>query len=323
MYGFSCKDEADVCHTVLVASPHIPTIKECNKNATSYLFKECVNTRKLVAQHKQLVRTLDMYGIHVEDISQIANSARSKKPSPLLGNIVFTRDPMVCTKRGIILGKFKEEVRHEETKMVASALETLDIPIVATIERPASLLEGGDYIPAGETAFIGIGNRTNMDGVREMMDRNLFGSARVAVVKHPEDGNMHAIHLDCYLGLVGNDVAVVWEWAAQNVLVDEYYHDTEAGFYLLCTTNMPLQEYLEREGWVVVLVPTTSQQNYGCNLLYLGRDRIVLTQDHFVSDRLRALGYKPVELEFGELHKMYGGIRCATQAFRGSSLMAI
>jgi arginine deiminase len=307
------RHEGDPCHKVFVATPHVPSILECNQDPARYLYQESVDPTLLLEQHAALVTTLRNEGICVADV------APPSPPSCQLGNLVFTRDPILCTRKGIVLGRFRESVRQAETTLWEGVLAEHGLPYLGRVLGTESFVEGGDFLPAGDVAFLGTGNRTNEAGAHELMSRDWLGCPRVAVVKHPADGNMHAIHLDCYLGIVDDSLAVVWDHAAEHVLVDEYERDAYDGSYAPRTLDMPLGEYLERSGWRILCVPTASQRNYGCNLLSLGRDHKVLVQDPFVAAGLREVGYCPIELEFGELHKMYGGIRCATQVLRASN----
>lgn len=51
------------------------------------------------------------------------------------------------------------------------------------IDEPG-FLEGGDFTPAGQDlAILGIGLRSNMEAAQQLMDKDLLGSRRFAVVK--------------------------------------------------------------------------------------------------------------------------------------------
>ena len=50
--------------------------------------------------------------------------------------------------------------------------------------REPGYLEGGDYCPASaDLHFVGVGLRSNMEAVQQLMDEDLFGARRVAVVR--------------------------------------------------------------------------------------------------------------------------------------------
>ena len=57
------------------------------------------------------------------------------------------------------------------------------LPVVGEIEPPG-YLEGGDFFPAGrDLALVGIGLRSNFEACHQLMERDLLGTRRLAVVK--------------------------------------------------------------------------------------------------------------------------------------------
>ena len=53
-------------------------------------------------------------------------------------------------------------------------------------------LEGGDFTPAGQDlALLGIGLRSNMEAAQQLMDNDLLGSRRFAVVR--DDFEQHQV----------------------------------------------------------------------------------------------------------------------------------
>lgn len=311
---YTCPHENDACKMVILAAPPLAAIQECNRNWHKCLYAQPVNVATLKTQYEALLAALRAHGAVDMAASAGLSSILSIMSSEDLGNLVFTRDPILCTPKGIVLGRFKEPVREKELEIWRIFLSVHDIPILASIEDPHSIVEGGDFIPAGDRCFVATGNRTNLCGVHEMMARDLFGTDTISLITYPPDGNMATIHLDCYFGLVGKKHVVLWEEAARFLTVREFrrkrnhaspYRETKA-------SDMPIVPYLESIGLEVILVPTASQRSYGCNLLDLGNNT-VLVQDAFVAAQLQQRGYHAILIPFGEYHKMYGGIRCATQ----------
>ena len=57
------------------------------------------------------------------------------------------------------------------------------LPVVGVIEPPG-YLEGGDFFPAGrDLALVGIGLRSNFEACHQLMERDMLGTRRLAVVK--------------------------------------------------------------------------------------------------------------------------------------------
>lgn len=73
--------------------------------------------------------------------------------------------------------------------------QKLRVPIVGDVKWPGTL-EGGDFFPAGnDLCFIGVGLRSNMYAVQQLLDQNLWGTRRVAVVKDYFDQDQQRMHL--------------------------------------------------------------------------------------------------------------------------------
>ncbi len=65
------------------------------------------------------------------------------------------------------------------------------LPIVGEIVEPG-FLEGGDFFPLGpDLAMLGIGLRSNMEAAQQLMDGNLLGTRRFAVVR--DDFDQHQV----------------------------------------------------------------------------------------------------------------------------------
>jgi Arginine deiminase len=63
------------------------------------------------------------------------------------------------------------------------------VNIVGDVREPG-YLEGGDFCPASaDLAFVGVGLRSNFEAVQQLMDEDLFGYRRVAVVRDDYEQN--------------------------------------------------------------------------------------------------------------------------------------
>lgn len=72
-------------------------------------------------------------------------------------------------------------------------------------ETEQAFLEGGDFFPAGEDlALLGIGLRTNYNAARQLMDKDLLGTRRFAVVRDELDQSQDRMHLDCVFSILSD-----------------------------------------------------------------------------------------------------------------------
>ena len=72
------------------------------------------------------------------------------------------------------------------------------------------MLEGGDFVSySRDLCFIGVGIRTNMEAVQYLMQHDLLGTRRVAVVVDALDRNQSRMHLDTVFNVVGTPALFV------------------------------------------------------------------------------------------------------------------
>ena len=256
--------------------------------------------------------------------------AASYELNPVM-NLYFMRDQMITTAKGVVLGSMNSEQRRVETRIAKFALHKLGVEPIYEVTGDGRL-EGGDFIPAGDTVFLGQGLRTNADAVAQLIRHDVFGGARVVVVKeqwHSQD----QMHLDTYFNVLGPDLAVLVEErmdlrdeagsvvkAARPDLrlsVDVYELD-EAG-YELVERDADFQAYVEEElGFRLVPVTNDDQLDYGINFLTVAPYRTLgvdgVSQDY--KDRLAAEGVEATWMDFHNLTGGYGAAHCTTQVLR-------
>lgn len=302
----SCVHENDDAVCVLLCTPKVDEI--CNQNTEKCLMKEPVKSDLLYKNHQALKSALQSHNVQLIDISSYLTS-----PDPLqLANAVFVRDPIIVTQKGVVIGNFKESIRIKEVEYLETFLQSQSIPIIGRIVGEG-FLEGGDFVPLGkDMVLIACGNRTNMKGIEQCLQQDVFGTRYVAVVDYPEDELMKTIHLDCYLGIVDYQHALLWEDIyTDHIHVNVHIFERAVGEGYVCMNTVPLKQFLEQQGYVVHSIPTSSQEHYGCNVLDIGH--MVLCQDQYVHELLQSLNIPCMFVHFEEIHKMFGGIRCASQ----------
>lgn len=82
-------------------------------------------------------------------------------------NSVFARDAGLVTPGGYVKLRMGLPTRRGEEEWMAAALDSLGLPCAGRIEKPGTV-EGGDVILAGEVAFVGLSERSNRSGVRQL-----------------------------------------------------------------------------------------------------------------------------------------------------------
>jgi Arginine deiminase len=254
-------------------------------------------------------------------------------------NMYFMRDQMITTAKGVVLSNMNSLQRQVETKIAKFALYNFGIVPLLEITGEGHL-EGGDFIPAGETSFIGQGLRTNEIAVKEMLEKKVFGSKRVVVVKDPWK-NQIQMHLDTFFNIINPHLAVlvadrldVNVCDANNVCkinpanpekrltVDVYESkeplaDSPHAPYEKVVSDADFQEYVEKKlGFKVLPVSPENQLLYGVNFLTVKSNVLMAidgsSQDY--KDLLAKNGVSVDWMDFSEVTGGYGAAHCTTQS---------
>ncbi|RMF55405.1 hypothetical protein D6745_02365 [Candidatus Woesearchaeota archaeon] len=202
----------------------------------------------------------------IEKVDINTNYVTKNMESPLY-NLMFMRDQMITTDKGIVLGSMNSEQRRLETEIVKFVLDKIGIKPVYVFSEQDGKLEGGDFIPAGDHAFLGQGLRTNSKGVQTLLAKRTMSFPTVYIVKdgHKEQDEMH---LDTYFNIVSRKKAVILKTRLDDpkTRIDVYtlQHD---GTYERTSENLSFRQVLSKEGYSFVEFDTDIQRLYGVNLL--------------------------------------------------------
>ncbi len=113
------------------------------------------------AAHDELVATLRRWGVEV-----LVHDA----PLPGHPDSVFVFDPVLVTDAGVVVLKMGKELRRGEEEALAAFLEGEGVPVAARITGDGRV-EGGDTLWLDhDTLAVGMGFRTNAEGVRQLRE---------------------------------------------------------------------------------------------------------------------------------------------------------
>jgi arginine deiminase len=196
-----------------------------------------------------------------------------------LTNLFFLRDQQAITDRGIVVGRLAKPQRRRETEITSFVWRASGEKPVARITR--GTFEGGDYLPAGDFALLGTGDRTSPAGVREFLASGV-AVPEIAVVHQPRHplldrpDTMVNMHVDTYLNFPGEGVAVGHRDMLAAARVDVYHRDQGEYRRSYETRLLP---YLEKtHGFRVIGISTLEQLCYASNFLTV-RDRTIVVPD--------------------------------------------
>lgn len=216
-----------------------------------------------------------------------------------LSNVYFMRDQQAVTDKGIVLSNMSKPQRQREPLLTNLLWEMLKEPIVHEIQAPGTF-EGGDFMPMGEFALIGMGDRTNRQGVQQMLDHGLEYD-EIAVVHQPSHplipgdkrDPMVNMHLDTYFNVASREVAVGCELLLENAVVEIYHRNNSE--YMKASEKMNLHDYLLSKDFNIINITTLEQMAYATNFLCIRNGTILAVEvDRIVKDVLEKLRVKAI-----------------------------
>jgi len=186
----------------------------------------------------------------------------------------------VVTQRSAILTRPGARSREGEVTAMRPVLRRF-FPALTAIEAPATL-DGGDICEAGEHFFLGVSQRTNEEGARQLAAH--LGSMGFTSEVVDVRGIQSILHLKSGVSYVGENTLVVIE--------------EMAGMF---------------SGYERIVV--TREESYAANCVRVN-DRVLVAAGYpRLVGELQERGFSPLELDMSEFQKMDGGLSCLSLRF--------
>ena len=257
-----------------------------------------------------------------------------------VGGLVFCRDQQITTQKGVVIGRAYSIQRGAENDIMEVVFRNLGAKIIGRIPE-GTFLEGGDFFVAkDDLCMLGIGLRTKIDAAYYLMDKNLLGSRRFAIVIDENDLDQQRMHLDTYFNILNDTYCVVLDFddcskvCGKNINRKVYLFDrkveegiksdndkikNECGFYKLTHIFNNFYDYLNYENYKMIKVTNKQQEEYIINFLNIGSG-VVLSVNPFLRELVKDTGVTVEYIEFKAVMNMYGAMHCATQVGRRMSV---
>jgi dimethylargininase len=227
---------------------------------------------KAIEQHQRYCEALQHCGLGLTKL----------EADPHYPDSTFVEDTAILTDRFAILARPGAVSREGE---VASIKDTLArfYPKLHAITSPATM-DGGDICESGDHFFIGISQRTNKEGARQLagiLAQEGYTSTCIDI-----RGIKGILHLKSGLSYLGDNRLILIDALAD-----------QAGF----------------EGYDILRVEPP--ENYAANCVRVN-DYVLLAAGYPVlQTSMRRLGYSVITLEMSEFQKMDGGLSCLSLRF--------
>ncbi len=207
---------------------------------------------------------------------------------------IYTHDPVIVTARGAILCNMGKAQRRREPAAAGEYLQQNAVPILGKINGKGKL-EGGDVVWIDEHSLaVGLGYRTNNEGIRQLRDlaRDFVKELIVVPLVH-WNGPGDVLHLMSVLSPIDDDLAVVY-----SRLLPAFF-----------------REWLIARGIRLVEVSDQEFKTMGCNIFTVApRKCVMLVGNPETKRRLEKAGAEVWEFNGEEICvKGAGGPTCLTR----------
>lgn len=124
---------------------------------------------------------------------------------------IYAHDSLKITKKGAIYFNMTKDVRKNESKAAEDYLKSIGVPTLGYITEPGRM-EGGDVLWIDDkTVAIGLGYRTNEEGIRQFTELTKDFIDEVITVPLPHAvGDGEVLHLMSLISPISDKLAVVY-----------------------------------------------------------------------------------------------------------------
>ncbi len=236
-------------------------------------------------EHETLVNHLRRAAVEVVYHDQI---------QPGKADAIFVFDPAIVTDRGAIILKMGKVLRQGEEAAMASRLEELGVPVLFTLHGQA-LAEGGDLLWLDqETLVVGLGFRTNAEGLRQLKEVLSPSGITIIPVELPYyQGFKACLHLLSLISIVDHNLAVIYP----------------------PLLSVPFWQYLKERGFRLIEVPSSEFKTMAPNVLAIAPGKcLMLAGNPVTKHRLENAGCEVMTYCGNEISlKTEGGPTCLTR----------
>jgi dimethylargininase len=194
----------------------------------------------------------------------------------------FVEDTAVLTPKVAIFCRPGAKSREGEVAAIRPAVERFYFSTFS-IEPPGTV-DGGDICEAGSHFFLGVSQRTNAEGARQLAAcLNALGYTASTI----DVRCMRSIlHLKSGISYIGENTLVVMEEMASNAQFDRFHR-----------------------------VIVSAEESYAANCVRVN-DRVLIAEGFpSLMNGLASRGFRPLALDMSEFQKMDGGLSCLSLRF--------
>jgi len=243
-------------------------------------FAEGLTTADLGAPDYE--RALEQHAAYCTALAQCGLTVTTLEPDPDYPDGTFVEDTAVLTERCAVLTRPGAPSRAGEANTIKERLA--DFYSSSMSIRAPGTLDGGDVCETGKHFFIGISERTNEAGARQLAE--FLAQFAYPAIFVDIRGVKQILHLKSGISFLGHERIAIIEALAGRT---------------------------EFQGYDLVRV--SAGEEYGANCVLINDHVLVADGYPKFGRKLDELGYQTIALEMSEFQKMDGGLSCLSLRF--------
>ena len=286
---FGCQDMTSTIRRVLIKSPENAYKNQVNIDSQyqdlNYFGKpDFVRSLEDYESFRSILKKsgVEIHDLPADDITSLDS--------------IYTHDPCLISNSGVVLCSMGKILRKKEPEMISKYFKSLNIPIIGKISPPGKL-EGGDIVWIdNRTVAVGVGYRSNLEGIAQLKEILSGDVDEVIPVHLPHwTGPSDCLHLMSNISPINRDL------------------------FLVYSKLLPVsfREYLLDRGIKLLEVPDDEYESMGCNVLAIAPKKVIMIEGNDVTKNLLekegvdVSTYPGLEISY----KGAGGPTCLTRPF--------
>lgn len=224
---------------------------------------------KALAQHQSYILAMEECGVSVDVLPPLDEYPDS----------TFVEDVALLTPHCAVIANPGAPSRRGEKVHIREILEEY-YQDLETIEAPGTV-EGGDIMKVGSHYYVGISDRTNVEGARQM----------IAILER-------------------------YSLSGSTIQLDEYLHLKTGVAYLENQIMVACGEMLTKPDLESFrILPIAREESYAANCVWINGTILVAQGFPQASRIIQDAGYPIIELDVSEFQKLDGGLSCLSLRF--------